>query len=245
MPFKQFVTCVFIVVGTLTYSNLYAAEQTAQKAVEKEIKIVTKVKFFLALPDDYDKSTDKFPLIVFLHGAGEQGDDLNMIKRHGMPKLLAAGQKFPFIVASPQSPVNVWQPQVLNAFIDDIAATYKVDESRIYLTGISMGGFGTWNYAVTYPNRCAAIVPICGGGDPKQATKLAKLPVWAFHGAMDDRVPIVKTAEMIKAIEDVGGQPKFTIYPDAKHDSWTKSYENPELFKWLLEQNRKPASNTK
>jgi predicted peptidase len=242
MLFLRNLVAICVIFTSVLISIACADEKSSQTAMEKEITVKTKLKFFVALPKGYEKTAEKYPLLVFLHGAGEQGTDLNTIKRNGLPKLLDAGKKFPFIIVSPQSPTNVWQPEILNAFIDDLIATYRIDTDRLYMTGISMGGFGTWNYASTYPDRLAAIAPICGGGFDKLAPKLAKLPIWAFHGALDDRVPIAKTAEMIKAVQDAGGHPRFTIYPEAKHDSWTKTYENKGFYEWLLEHKRSEKS---
>jgi predicted peptidase len=249
MRFLTSIIAFCVIFASMRCSIARAEEKSSQSAMEKEITVKAKLKFFVALPEGYEKaasegsanekSVEKYPLLIFLHGAGEQGADLNAIKIHGMPKLLDKGKKFPFIVVSPQSPTNTWQPEILNAFIDDLLATYRVDTDRIYMTGISMGGAGTWNYATAYPDRLAAIAPICGAGFDKLAPKVAKLPIWAFHGALDDRVPIAKMAEMIKAVQDAGGNPKFTIYPTAKHDSWSKTYENKELYEWLLEQKRR------
>ena len=132
---------------------------------------------------------------------------------------------------------------VLTNLLDDIVARYDVDTDRIYLTGLSMGGYGTWALASKYPDRFAAIVPICGGGKRFMAHRIKDMPVWAFHGAKDSVVPLRESEEMVEAINARGGNAKLTIYPDAGHDSWTKSYENPELYDWLLEHRR--SSRTK
>ena len=122
--------------------------------------------------------------------------------------------------------------------MDDIAAKYRVDKDRIYLTGLSMGGFGTWSLAAAHPERFAAIVPICGGGNPADAAKLKNLPIWVFHGAKDPVVPPERSESMVKAIKAAGGNVKLTVYPDAGHDAWTATYENPELYRWLFAQKR-------
>lgn len=190
--------------------------------------------YLLYLPKDYD-SKESWPLVLFLHGSGERGDDLELVKKHGPPKRVAAGKEFPFILISPQCPdIERWSPRILAALLDIIIKKYHVDEDRVYVTGLSMGGFGTWAMAAKYPERFAAIAPICGGGDPDLAKALTKTPVWAFHGAKDPAVPVKRSQEMVKAIKKAGGQAKLTIYPDAGHDSWTVTYENPELYQWLL-----------
>jgi predicted peptidase len=209
--------------------------QTFEKAVAVEVKL----KYLLFLPEGYDPSGKEWPLILFLHGSGESGNDLDMVKRHGPPKIVETKRDFPFIVVSPQSPRRGWNPDALAALLDEIIVNYQVDRDRIYLTGLSMGGFGTWSLAATYPEKFAAIAPICGGGWPGDAARLKDLPIWAFHGAKDKAVPLERSEEMVKAIEDAGGKVKFTVYPDAEHDSWTATYDNPELYQWLLEQKRR------
>ena len=142
------------------------------------------------------------------------------------------------MVISPQSARGGWNPDTLNALLDEVLAKYKVDPDRVYLTGLSMGGFGSWELGTSIPERFAAIAPICGGGKPSQAARLKDVPVWAFHGAKDRVVPIARTEAMIKALKDAGCEPKFTVYPEAGHDSWTETYNNPELYKWFLEHKR-------
>jgi len=118
-------------------------------------------------------------------------------------------------------------------------ATYAVDEKRIYLTGLSMGGFGTWEMATRWPYRFAAIAPICGGGERHWTKRFAHVPVWAFHGAKDRLIPPERSQAMVDALKKHGGNPKLTLYPEAEHDSWTATYDNPELYDWLLQQKRR------
>jgi predicted peptidase len=223
------------------YSQEKPKSQQA-KSFEKEIKITVKLNYLLFLPDGYESGDKKWPLILFLHGAGESGSDVERVKATGLPKLLDTKTDLPFVVVSPQSPRGGWNADTLNALLDDVLARYKIDADRVYLTGLSMGGFGTWELGTAHPERFAAIAPICGGGTPSRASQLKGVPVWAFHGAKDNVVPIARTEAMIKAMKDAGMEPKFTIYPEADHDSWTETYNNPELYKWFLEHTRaKPA----
>jgi predicted peptidase len=215
-----------------------AAAQQQEKSFEKEITVKMKLGYLLFLPEGYDKAEKSWPLLVFLHGAGETGTDLKLVKKHGPAKIVENKKDFPFVVLSPQTPTRGWNPDVLVALIDDVAKNYKVDRDRIYLTGLSMGGFGTFATAAAYPDRFAAIAPICGGGDPTTASKFKQLPCWVFHGVKDRVVPIAQSERMVKALEDAGGKPKFTKYPEADHDSWTVTYDNPELYKWFLEHKR-------
>ena len=176
--------------------------------------------------------------MLFLHGSGESGTNLTRVKLHGPPKIVESKPDFPFILVSPQNNGRGWNSDALNALLDDVISKYKVDEHRVYLTGLSMGGSGTWSLAAAHPEKFAAIVPICGRGNLADAKILASLPIWVFHGAKDPTVPVQGDRDMVTAIKAAGGNIKYTEYPEAKHDSWTETYNNPELYKWLLEQRR-------
>lgn len=206
---------------------------------ERKITKIVSGRYLLFLPKDYVEEKKRWPLILFLHGAGERGDDLELIKRHGPPKIVEEQEDFPFILVSPQCPKDGWwSNDFLNALLDEVVTRYRVDKDRIYVTGLSMGGFGTWNLAIEYPDRFAAIASICGGGNPLEACKLKHVPVWVFHGAKDNVVPIKKSEEMVNALRECGGNVKFTVYPEAGHDSWTETYNNPELYEWFLKHRR-------
>ncbi|MCL2304517.1 MAG: prolyl oligopeptidase family serine peptidase [Planctomycetaceae bacterium] len=198
------------------------------------------VQYLLFLPKDYDATTEKsWPLLLFLHGAGERGDDLEKVTVHGPPKLLkdsAYREKCPFIVVSPQCRENFfWSPKQLLLLLDGIEKEYNVDQSRVYVTGLSMGGFGSWMLAAEAPDRFAAVAPICGGFQVEQASKLVDVPIWAFHGLKDTVVPAKLSIDMVAAVEVAGGKKiKLTLYPEAGHDSWTETYNNEELYKWFL-----------
>ena len=198
------------------------------------------VHYLLSLPGNYDKQ-DKCPLIIFLHGMGERGNDLNRVKAHGPPKLVSKSNTTGFIIVSPQCPKSeYWRIQKLSKLLDHILATTKADPQRVYLTGLSMGGFGTWAWAAREPQRFAAAIPICGGGDPSVARQLVKLPIWAFHGRKDNIVPLSSSKAMVGAIRKAGGtKVTLTVYPQAGHNSWTKTYSNPDIYKWLLKHRRR------
>jgi predicted peptidase len=213
------------------------SEQKFDKTISRKVAC----EYLLHLPVGYEKKGNTWPLIVFLHGAGERGDNLEMVKKHGPPKLIELGRDFPFIVVSPQCPNDLWWPQqvdMLSALLDDIEKRYRVDRDREYLTGLSMGGFGTWSWACAEPNRFAAIAPICGGGERYLAPRLKKTPTWVFHGAKDEVVPLARSEEMATALKKAGGDVKLTVYPDATHDSWSVTYDNPELYEWFLKHKR-------
>jgi len=182
------------------------------------------------------------PTILFLHGAGDRGSNLEDVKRQGMPKIVEEQPDFPFIVISPQCPRGeYWSVQRLSALVDEAMVSYPIDPDRFYLTGLSMGGYGTWHLAAAQPQQFAAIAPICGGGNPQAARKLKNLPIWAFHGAKDNVVPLSESEIMVSALKTRGGNVKFTVYPEAAHDSWTQTYNNPELYEWFLQHRREKA----
>jgi len=213
---------------------------TARAQQQTPEKFMRETDFLLSLPDGYDKdSTRHWPLVIFLHGSGESGTDLEKIKVHGPPKLVAAGKKFPFILISPQAqhPFD-WEPDNLYHLLVHLKKTYRVEESRIYLTGLSMGGFGTWAFAMKHPEEFAAIIPICGGGDTTEAWKLRHTPVWCFHGAMDPVVPVARDSQMIAAVRYYNPAAKFTVYPDAEHNSWERTYNNDSVYLWMLAQTK-------
>lgn len=213
--------------------------QTAQHFEDTVVKPVS-YRYWLYLPQGYPgEPGTKWPLLLFLHGAGERGAQLERVAIHGPPSLVAKGRHFPFIIASPQCPEGqVWSSDALHALLDDLVARYPVDQDRIYCTGLSMGGYGTWDLAIARPERFAAIVPICGGGNFLLAGRLRNLSTWVFHGAKDDVVPLSESERMVRAIERAGGDAKLTVYPDANHNSWTRTYEDETLYQWLLAQRR-------
>lgn len=215
-----------------------AAEPARQSACEMHRTITVTMKYLIYLPKDYQQKPS-WPLLLFLHGIGERGNDVALVKKHGPPKLIEAGQDFPFIVVSPQCPPDQWwEPLEIKTLLDEIGQNYKVDKDRVYLTGLSMGGFGAWALATYQPNRFAALVPVCGGGEPIAAKALAHIPVWAFHGGKDAVVPLARSAQMVEVLKKNKGDAKLTVYPDAGHDAWTQTYANPEVYQWLLEQKR-------
>ena len=213
---------------------------------KQKITRTLQLNYLLYLPDGYDQDTDRqWPLILFLHGAGERGDDVQMLKVTGLPKTLEE-TAIPFVVVSPQCPVQEsWYDHVdaVDLLLKQIIADYRVDPGRVYLTGLSMGGFGSWRLGTLWPERFAAVVPICGGGHwaygfPERVCDMKDTPTWVFHGAKDDTVPLQMSQELVDTLKACGGNVKFTIYPEADHDSWTETYNNPEVYDWLLSHKR-------
>jgi len=205
-----------------------------------------KLDYFLSLPMQYASEEADWPLILFLHGAGERGDNLQLLRKHGIPRIVSEMPDFPFITISPQCPENDWwlnRLQDLKFLLDTVVKQCRVDTSKMYLTGLSMGGFGTWHMAVEYPDIFAAIAPVCGGGlgilgFPERVLEIKDLPIWAFHGGKDNIVSVEESRTLIRTLKDAGGKPMLKIYPEAGHDSWTETYSDPELYEWFMS-NRK------
>lgn len=180
----------------------------------------------------------RLPLILFLHGAGERGSDLDRVTTQGLPQLLP-NLPAPAFVVAPQCPASSWwtlELSALEALLDEVQAQHRIDAARVYLTGLSMGGYGTWHLALKNPARFAALAPVCGGGIPPLAHKLRDLPIRAFHGAEDDVVPPAASEKMVEATIKAGGQATFTNYPGVGHNSWTRAYSEPDLYTWMFAQ---------
>ena len=186
-------------------------------------------------------ASGKYPLMLFLHGSGERGADLNLVKKNGPPSFLDTASQFPFLVISPQcNPSQWWDAKTLLALLDQVERKYPIDTEREYVTGLSMGGYGTWALAQAAPHRFAAIVPICGGGDSLKLCTIRHLPTWVFHGAKDDAVLPRESERLVAGLQKLGAPVTFTLYPNANHNSWSETYANPKLYTWLLAQ-RLPA----
>ena len=216
---------------------------------KKQLATKAQLDYLLYLPADYQsRGRQRWPLLLFLHGAGERGTNLALVAKHGPPKLVKQKRDFPFIIVSPQCPANeIWEADALLALLDQVMTKHAVNTKRVYLTGLSMGGYGTWSLGLKAPERFAAIAPICGGGDTIQVklagrtrgAALKRLGVWAFHGARDEVVPVNESERMIEELKRAGCKDvKLTVYPEAGHDSWTAAYEAPEFYTWLLEHHR-------
>jgi predicted peptidase len=209
------------------------------------------LKYLLYLPPDYSQAADKkWPLMLFLHGAGERGTDVNRVAIHGPMSLVKQGTNFPFIIVAPQCPEGeIWDNEPLLQLLDRIESTYAVDTNRVYLTGLSMGGYGSWRLGLAYPERFAALAPICGGAnmievilgswEKERCKQMLRLPIWAFHGAKDDVVPPIESERVINSLKGIGHKNiQLTVDPQAKHDSWKDAYADPKFYEWLLKQSR-------
>ncbi|CAN5519123.1 hypothetical protein BH11PLA2_BH11PLA2_20120 [soil metagenome] len=208
----------------------------------------TESPYVVFVPHSYDGKKD-IPAILFLHGSGETKGGDKMPVQVGLGAAIKKAEKsFPFLVVIPQSEKRTWQADSADgkralAILDTVMKEYKVDAKRQYLSGLSMGGFGTWSLAAAHPDRWAAIVPVCGGVQPKSADDVAKkikdIPCWCFHGDADTAVKVDKSREMIAALKKAGSEPKYTEYPGVPHNSWDKAYATEELWSWLAKQSKK------
>lgn len=191
------------------------------------------------LPEGYPGEA-AWPLLLFLHGVGERGDDLERVKAHGVPRVLEEGVDLPFVVVSPQcAPGRYWANGLLLPLLDEVAAGHRIDPDCVFVTGLSMGGYATWALAIEQPWRFAAVAPVCGGGDPRRVGRLRRVPVWAFHGAKDPVVPAGASRRMVEALARCGGDARLTVYPEVGHDCWTETYARPELYEWFLAHRRR------
>ena len=206
---------------------------------EREYKTTVGAKYMLYLPEDYGKEDKKWPLLLFLHGFGGRGDDLRSVIRHGPPRYVEEGEKYPFVLVSPLCPENeTWSINTLSALLDEITENYSVDQDRIYLTGLTMGADASWELAVREPERIAAIVPILGKGNPGKAPLIKHISAWIVHGAGNTYAPLNDSLAMVEALEEIGGHPRLTVYPGDALNFWENAYTDSELYNWLLKQKR-------
>jgi predicted peptidase len=209
--------------------------QITAKAQQTEHTMILYTHYLLYVPVEKPDS-GLYPLILFLHGMGERGDDLNLVKKNGPPSFLDDTTGFPFVVISPQCPRDErWDPYRLLSLLDQVETMVPVDKDRVYVTGLSMGGYGTWALAMAAPERFAAIAPVCGGGDSTRLGKIKNMPIWVFHGAKDDVVPLSESERLVNGLKKLGADVKFTVYPEYRHDAWIPAYSNPGLYQWFLE----------
>jgi predicted peptidase len=217
-----------------------AASTTVKVAGENGQEREVTLRHWLFVPADYSADESKrWPLVLFLHGSGERGDDLELVKKHGPPKLLDARPDFPAVVLSPQCPKDQrWNAAELAKLVEAAANNLRIDRQRLYVTGLSMGGSGTWSLLADYPGLFAAAVPICGRGDATKVSQIAKTPVWATVGAQDRAETVKSNLDLVAALTAGGGVAGLTLYPDLPHDCWTATYDDPAVWKWLLDQKR-------
>lgn len=257
MKHIEYSTWIATLTLILTTGNLAQAQalQSDQQQIAnlsvQHCTVTQQAQYFLFLPQNYDgAATNRWPVILFLHGLGERGTNIWVTTVHGPLQYIKTHPAFPFIFVAPQCPGEKWSDEAVLGVLDQVEANYAVDTNRVYLTGLSMGGYGVWGLATAHANRFAAAAPISGGGAllniivdrllPEKTQALKDLPVWAFHGGKDPVVPVSESERMVAALKQFGCKDvKLTIYPDAGHDAWTQTYDNPELYAWFLQHTRK------
>lgn len=237
---KQFVRYRNVKVKSFAVSDPSAGKQVWQRFESKKVVGET-FPYLLFLPNDYKADDQQRPLLLFLHGSGESGVDLNLVKVHGPPKLVEQKPgEFPFIVVSPQAAIGAtpgierWEPRLLAELVDQVAARYNADPNRLYVSGLSMGGYGTIRLCAYYPKKFAAAIPICGGGSLSYVEALSQTPMWFVHGTDDAAVPLERSLELVRAMRIRGAKPLFTVMDGVGHDSWTATYNTPDVYAWLL-----------
>ena len=234
-PFSTLGSLIFLF-PTLALAQV-PATQPAHFA--KTITKTLEYDYLVYLPKTYSP-TEKSPLIVFLHGSGECGHNLSKVAHTPVLAYAEKTPDFPFVVVVPQahSEKEWWPTESLNAFLDHVLSTYNVDPDRVYLTGLSMGAYGVWDWACQSPDRFAAIVPFAGEGNDDLAGELKHVPVWAWHGADDKAVSPAEEVRMVNAVNRKGGSAKLTMLPNTGHGGWNKAFANPDLYSWLLQHRR-------
>ncbi len=214
--------------------------------MQMEEKTLGNVRYLIRYPKGFDRSKT-YPTILFLHGAGTRGDNMAVLQNNLFFALTALQEGFPFIVVAPLCTENTWFDlwQGLKDLVRYTVSLPFVDETRLYGMGASMGGYGTWQLAMSLPQYFAAIAPICGGGMYWNAGRLVNVPVWAFHGGKDQVVFPEESEKMVNAVNRCGGNARLTVYPDNTHDAWSDTYSNPRVFAWLLEHTNENAAALK
>ncbi len=207
---------------------------------------VDHLNYVLYVPPDYDRSPGStWPLILFLHGSEQRGDDPVRLQEVTDLTLVDVPGAFPFIAVYPQCPDNtLWPPAALKDLLDAVEASLRIDRTRVYLTGVSMGGYGTWQMAAAYPDLVAAIAPLSAVSDVPDVPRLRAIPTWVFHGALDRNVPVTESRRMTAALESAGADVRLTIYPNLGHDCWRTTYRDSRLYLWFLSHTKTQAEGS-
>ncbi len=227
-----------IIIIALVICAVVTIGQSAKAQSQKKVKY----KYLTFLPENYDSlKGEQYPVIFYLHGRSVSGTDINRIKRYGLPFFLSRGKKINYIVIAPQCPwgKNWASEDWFDPIFSEVCTKYRVDTSRVYLTGMSLGGFGTWELADRYPHTFAAIAPLCGGAETDWAETLSHIPVWVFHGAKDRQVPVSRSDKMVKALKDHHGLVVYSRLPDKGHDIH-RVYDDDRLYAWFSQFSLRP-----
>lgn len=226
------------------------AEEPAGKPVEPKFKpevrhfaqagLAHELDYLLYLPSGYATAKDqRWPLVIFLHGSGERGSQVNAVRKNGLPYELDRRGTTPYIMVAPQCPAGIrWNIDVLDAWLTDLLREFRADPNRVIITGLSLGGMGSWEWASAHPKRFAGVIPVCGKIAPEKVVSLKGMPIWAFHGDQDKAVKLADQQAAVDAAKKAGADVRFTIYPGVGHNSWVQAYAEPELEGWILARKR-------
>jgi predicted peptidase len=237
------IRCKSLVVVLVVACALVIGSCSAQSRLvegEKQTAVTEKLQYYLYYPENYESDTDtEFGLLLFLHGGGESGGQLEEVKKHGPPKMMADGYPFPFLVLAPQNPYKKrwWNVHALKQLLDAVVVENRVDTNRIYLTGLSRGGSAAWDMAVQYPETFAALAVVCGIAPTPYAHWLNKsMPIWVFHGSDDAVILVSESDQMVKKLKKLGYDVRYDRYDGVNHNSWEKAYANDFLYEWMNQQ---------
>lgn len=243
MRYKRFFTGIIRLLFSLSILSLtQCAAQSQLIEGEENTTVSETLRYYLYYPEEYNQNEDeKFPLLLFLHGGGESGQNIEVLKTNGPPKLLAEGKQFPFLVLAPQHPhpKKWWNIRAVINLLDTVIEENRVDRDRIYLTGLSRGGSAAWELAVQYPETFAAMMVVCGMTPVPYAHWINKnMPIWVFHGALDKVIPIDHSEKMVAKLKEMGYPVRFTRYEDVAHNAWEQAYTTEEVYTWFMKHKR-------
>ena len=234
LPFLCSCLCLLLLPGCREPSGLVSGRE--------RVTVVETLEYFLYYPPDYPQQAgETFPLLLFLHGGGESGASLDMVRKNGLPKLVSEGAEFPFLILAPQNPHKKqwWNVRAVKALLDKVVSENRVDPARIYLTGLSRGGNACWELATQFPDTFAAMAVVCGMAPVPYAHWIDKgLSIWVFHGTEDPVIPFSESREMVEKLRKMGYDVKLTAYEGVGHNSWERAYKEEGLYDWFLAHSR-------
>jgi len=236
----------YLVISFLILNYMLMGKGIINKSINEfstSLNLSVSFKYYIYFPENYYDSDTSFPMVLFLHGSGERGDDIRLVEEHGIPKMINNGHTFPFITVAPQCPkFQRWSEplysKALVFLVEEIIRNNRVDIGRIYATGLSMGGYGTLSIAKERPDLFSAIVPVCGGMDITNIENLKEIPIWLFHGDADEVVPVENSELIYDLLKPINPDIKITIYKGVDHNSWDRTYDNKKMYEWMLKQNK-------
>ena len=236
----------YLVISFLILNYMLMGEGIINKSINEfstSHNLSVSFKYYIYFPKNYYDSDTSFPMVLFLHGSGERGDDIGLVEEHGIPKMINNGHTFPFITVAPQCPkFQRWSEplysKALIFLVEEIIRNNRVDIGRIYATGLSMGGYGTLSIAKERPDLFSAIVPVCGGMDITNIENLKEIPIWLFHGDADEVVPVENSELIYDLLKPINPDIKITIYKGVNHNSWDRTYDNKKMYEWMLKQSK-------